>query len=90
LREEAARNLEAGSGSARSPERVDAEVAAIYRRWAFDSVAKVQERLPPEARLRMWKDEEDRLRALYGEDFSEMDVGMAVVQRLREEYPDTF
>jgi hypothetical protein len=88
LREEAARNLEAGAGSAVSPERVDAEVVAIFRRWAFGGVAKVQEFVPPEVRLRIYKEEEARLRGLYGEDFSDIDVGMAVVQRLREEYPD--
>jgi hypothetical protein len=63
---------------------------AIFRRHSLGALAKMEEFIPREERIRIYSEEEARLRSLYSEGFSEEAVWEASLRRLREEYPEAF
>ena|ERR671921_65550 len=91
LREEAVRSLEE-AGTPVTPEVVDAEAIAIFRREAFNSLARVEEFISPEERRRIYKEVESLLREAYpeAEGFPPELMGEAIRRRLEQEYPEAF
>jgi hypothetical protein len=91
LREEAATNLAEAGGDV-TPERVDEEAVAIFRRRSLGEVAKIQEFIPPDERRRIYAEVEALLIEAYpeAEGFPIEVMGEAIRRRLKEEYPEAF
>lgn len=90
LREAARQELAGEADEVVPPKEVNERALEILRRQALNALAGIEEFYSTEERLRLYKEEADRLAELHPEGFTEEAWLRAVQQRFKEEYPDHF